>query len=71
MQRVSAQRNLFPQIDRVFRPNNGHDTTRRKVYSTKNILQGDTAFAVIKNSQLERQQSLTAPLHHSFTTTMC
>ena len=36
-QQLAARRNLFHYIDRVFCPNNQHDTTRREVNSHSNI----------------------------------
>ena len=47
-QRIAALRNLFHQIDRVFRPNDRHDASRRDVNSTKKLLNGDAAFTVVK-----------------------
>ena len=47
-QQLAARCNLFHHIDRFFHPKNTHDTTRCEVNSTKNILQGDAAFTVIK-----------------------
>ena len=44
---TAARRNLFHQIDCVFRPNNSHDTNRTEVNSIKKLRKGDAAFTVV------------------------
>ena len=49
-QRLAAQRNLFHHIDRVFCPNNRHDSTRREVNSTKTLKHGDAISQLSRKS---------------------
>ena len=46
--RRSAIRNLFHNIDRVFRPNDKFDDMRREPNSTKKLLRGDARFSTCK-----------------------
>ena len=46
--RKKALRNLFHNIDRVFRPNDDHDTDRREVNSLKKLAKGDACFTYVK-----------------------
>ena len=65
-QRTAARQNLFHHIDRIFCPNDYHDTNRTEVNSIKKTAQGQRRLhSHQKGAWLGCQQPSPSSLHHT------